>query len=124
MPALIHLTTVVEERGYLTVVENGVPFAVKRVFYTYRVPAGTVRGGHGHKRTRTALVVAAGECEVSGYTESGDAWSFRLADPSECLVLEPGDWHQMRFLEPGTVLICLASEEYDPNDYVYEAPAR
>jgi hypothetical protein len=122
MPSIIRLMTKTDERGSLTVAEKGVPFPVRRVFYTYGVPAGTVRGGHGHVRTRIALVSVAGECSVSGFTLQGEPWSFRLTEPSECLVLDPGDWHEMKFERPGTILLCLASEEYDPADYVRELP--
>jgi hypothetical protein len=122
MPKLVRLPTFAQDHGHLSVVERGIPFFVKRVFYIYEVPVGTIRGGHGHKRTKVALIAAAGVCEVSGYTISGEEWSFQLADPAECLVLDPGDWHQMRFDERGTVLICLASEEYDPTDYIYDIP--
>jgi hypothetical protein len=124
MPSEIRLTTIAENRGTLTVVEKGVPFPVKRIFYTYNVPPGTVRGGHGHKRTRIALVAAAGVCVVSGFSLTGEAWTYRLDDPSRCLVLEPGDWHRMAFEKAGTVLICFASEEYDPDDYVYDQPKK
>jgi hypothetical protein len=123
MPALVPLTTMREERGSLTVVEKGMPFPVKRVFYTWGVPAGTIRGGHGHMKCRVALVAATGACTVSGTSRGGESWSYRLEDPSRCLLLEPGDWHQMAFEAPATVLLCFASEEYDPADYFYDRPA-
>ena len=122
MPALIHLQTIRDSRGSLTVMEKGIPFPIKRVFYTYGVPAGTVRGGHGHQVTRLALVAAAGACSVSGVTAGGGAWEFRLDDPSRCLVLEPADWHQMRFDSPGTILLCMASEDFSASEYFYERP--
>ena len=112
-----------DERGLLSVMERGTPFRIKRVFFTYGMPAGAVRGGHGHRRTWIALVAAAGVCDVSGFTASGGAWSFRLDDPSSCLVLEPGDWHRMHFPQAGAVLLCVASEEYDPSDYLHDPPS-
>jgi dTDP-4-dehydrorhamnose 3,5-epimerase-like enzyme len=120
---LIEITTLTDARGCLSVAEKGVPFRIKRVFYTYKVPPGTVRGGHGHKQTTVALIAVAGICAVNGRTAAGSDWKFRLSNPSECLVIEPGEWHQMQFEEPGTVLLCLASEEYDADDYFYEPPA-
>ena len=123
MPALTRLRTIDQDRGSLTVLEKGVPFVIRRVFYTYNVPAGTIRGGHGHRRCRMALVAAAGVCVVSGFSADGSAWSYRLEDPAECLVLEPGDWHRMAFESEGTVLISFASEEYDAEDYFYDPPS-
>ena len=122
MPRIFALKTVAENRGSLTVIERGVPFPIRRVFYTHHVPVGTVRGKHAHKRSRIALVVVAGACEVSGYTSDGESWFFRLADPTTGLLLDPGDWHQMKFIEDGTVLLCLSSEDYDSQDYIHEPP--
>ena len=65
-----------------------------------------------------ALIALSGTCTVEVVGEEGTPSEYRLQDPRDCLVLEPGDWHQMRFEKTGTVLLCLASEEYDPNDYV------
>ena len=90
MPSVLHLTTITQDRGSLTVIEKGIPFYVKRVFYTYGVPAGTVRGGHMHKKSRMALVAVSGVCVVSGFTVEGDDWSHRLEDPALCVVVEPG----------------------------------
>jgi hypothetical protein len=122
MPSLIRLTTFDQDHGALTVVEKGVPFPIKRVFYTYHAPVGTVRGGHSHKRSRMALVAVTGRCAVSGVSANGESWSYKLDEPAHCLVLEPSDWHRMTFEVPGTVLLCFASEEYDPDDYVYQQP--
>lgn len=120
MPSILSLKTIAEERGNLTIIEKSVPFPVKRIFYTYRVPVGTIRGKHAHRKSRIALVSLAGSCVVSGDSPGGSEWAYTLSDPATCLVLEPREWHQMKFLEPVTVLLCLASEEYDPDDYIYE----
>jgi len=48
MAHLIHLKTFSEQRGNLTVIENQIPFRIKRIFYIYGVDE-SVRGGHRHK---------------------------------------------------------------------------
>jgi len=121
VPSLIDLATVRQSRGSLTVIEKILPFGVKRVFYIYDVPPGTSRGGHGHRKTRMALVALAGSCRISGPWES---WAYRLDSPSSCLILDPEDWHDMLFETPGTILLCLASEDFDADDYVDEPPAK
>jgi hypothetical protein len=118
VPSLIDLATVRQSRGSLTVIEKVLPFPVRRVFYIYDVPPGTSRGGHGHKKTRMAL---SGSCRISG---AWGAWEYRLDFPSRCLVLEPSDWHDMLFETPGTILLCLASEEFDADDYIDEMPPK
>lgn len=121
MASLIKLQTIHQSRGNLTVIEKILPFPVKRVFYIYDVPEGSVRGGHCHKRTRMALIALQGRCTVSG---AWTAWEYRLDDPSTALLLEPPDWHEMRFDLPGTILLCLASEEFDEDDYIDEKPPK
>ncbi|MGO8693363.1 MAG: sugar 3,4-ketoisomerase [Rectinemataceae bacterium] len=121
MPSLVDLKTVRQSRGSLTVIEKVLPFAVKRIFYIYDVPPGTNRGGHSHKKTRMALIALNGRCRISG---ARGAWEYRLDDPSSCLILDPPDWHDMFFEVPGTILLCLASEEFDADDYVDEPPAK
>ncbi len=121
MPSLIELQTVRQSRGTLTIIEKVLPFPVKRIFYIYDVPPGTSRGGHGHKKTRMALVALHGSCLVTGAWE---VWAYRLDSPSTCLILDPPDWHDMLFELPGSILLCLASEEFDADDYVDEPPAK
>lgn len=68
-----------------------------------------------------ALIALNGRCRISG---ARGAWEYRLDDPSSCLILDPPDWHDMFFEVPGTILLCLASEEFDADDYVDEPPAK
>jgi hypothetical protein len=46
--------------------------------------------------------------------------SFLLDDPATCLVLDPPDWHTMKFGR-GAILLVLSSEHFDASDYVDEA---
>lgn len=116
MPRLLAVKTMKDERGSLSVIEDELGFAIRRVFYIHDVKAP--RGGHGHKRARIAMVAAHGEIRVRVQSPEGDS-EFLLSTPESCLLLEPEDWHQMHF-SPGAVLLVLASEKYDPDDYFYE----
>lgn len=116
MPELKTLKTFRDDRGALTVIEKDLGFKIERIFYIYDVTA--VRGGHGHKTTRMALVALNGEIEVRGQTPDRD-FSYTLSKPNQALVLEPPDWHEMSFA-PGSVLLVLASEPYSQDDYFYQ----
>jgi hypothetical protein len=116
---ILALRTVADDRGKLTVIDRDLPFVLKRVFYIYDVSTDLTRGGHRHKKTVIGLVAIAGSCRVS--VDNGrEQKEFVLANPAECLILAPEDWHLMRDFSPGTVLLALASEYYDPDDYIYE----
>jgi dTDP-4-dehydrorhamnose 3,5-epimerase-like enzyme len=118
MASEIGLPTHRDSRGKLTVIDKILPFPIARVYYIHDC-GGTTRGGHRHKKTRQALVCMKGSCTVdwSNGTESG---STRLVSPGRLLIVEPEDWHLMRDFSEDAILLVLASESYDPNDYIYE----
>jgi hypothetical protein len=119
MPALLQLATHADPRGSLTVLEREIPFPIRRVFVIHGVPEGIRRGGHRHKRTRLALVCFAGSCVIDCEAPSGST-SHVLDTPSQCLLIEPEDFHWMHSFSPHAVLVVLASEPFDRADYIHE----
>lgn len=118
MAHLIKLKTFSEKRGNLTVIENEIPFKIKRLFYIYGVD-DSVRGGHRHHTTVQAAICIHGSCIVSS-NNGNKKEVFRLDHPSKCLILETQDWHTMHDFTPDAVLLVLASTKFDPDDYIYE----
>ncbi len=117
MAYIIDLQTVTDERGSVTVVEKVLPFEVKRIYWVYQFNAE--RGGHRHKKNIQALVCINGSCEIK--ISNGKITKTIILDRSnKCLVLEPEDWHTMDALNKQSVLLVMASEHYDKNDYIYE----
>jgi dTDP-4-dehydrorhamnose 3,5-epimerase-like enzyme len=107
-----------DSRGMLTVIEKEIPFQIKRVYYIYK-STGDSRGGHRHKKNIQALVCVAGSCVID--------WSNRktkgvtlLDSPDKILLLQPEDFHVMRDFTSDAVLLVLASEPFDPDDYIDE----
>lgn len=118
MAHLIDLKTFTDKRGNLTVVENVLPFNIKRVFYIYGVD-DSVRGGHRHHKTRQAAICIKGRCKI--YNNDGyEKATYQLNRPSKCLILEPDDWHRMYDFSKNAILMVLASENFDNKDYIYE----
>jgi dTDP-4-dehydrorhamnose 3,5-epimerase-like enzyme len=118
MGYLIDLKTFTDIRGNLTVIENVLPFQIKRVFYIYGVD-DSVRGGHRHHKTIQAAICIKGECKISN--NNGKIREiYHLDKPSECLILEPQDWHQMFDFSKDAILMVLASENFDEKDYIFE----
>jgi len=117
MARLIDLKTFTDNRGNLTVIEKVIPFELKRIFYIYGVD-GSARGGHRHHKTVQAAICLSGSCSV--YNNDGiSEEKFQLDSPSKCLILEPGDWHRMSGFSSDAILMVLASEFYDENDYIF-----
>ncbi len=108
-----------DERGHLIVLENGhnVPFDVRRVFYIYGTEVGVVRGKHAHKKSKQLLVCVAGCCDI--YCEwQGRKETYRLDAPDKGLLVEGMVWHNMLNFSPGCVLMVMADNYYDENDYI------
>ena len=120
MAYVLNLKTISDHRGHLTVIEREIPFEIKRVFYIYGVHAESItRGGHCHHRTTHAAVCVSGSCKV--YVNDGEKEeTFLLDSPEKCLILDCQDWHTMFSFTADAVLVVLASEYYDPDEYIYE----
>lgn len=118
MAYIVDLQTFTDKRGNLTVIENVLPFQIKRVFYIYGVD-NSIRGGHRHHKTIQAAVCIKGECKIFN-NDNNDKQVFHLDKPSECLILEPKDWHKMYDFSEDAILMVFASENYDENDYIFK----
>lgn len=108
-----------ELKGNLTVVENGkeIPFDVKRMYYLYDIPGGENRGAHAHKELQQLIVAASGSFTV--VVDDGKVKrSFFLNRPHQGLLIPPGIWRDLVDFSSGSVLLCLASETYNENDYI------
>ena len=118
MAYILDLQTFTDKRGNLTVIENVLPFSIERVFYIYGVD-DSKRGGHRHHRTIQAAICIQGECKIFNNNGASEE-VFHLDKPSICLILEPNDWHIMFDFSPNAILMVLASEKYDPKDYIFD----
>ena len=118
---IIDIPVYTNDTGSLAAIDNLLPFDIKKVLCIYGVKPGIERGGHAHKKTRQGLICINGSCKISIYViGSGKEIEIILDDPSECLVLEPEDWHTMSDFTEGAVLLALGSEHYSKSDYVYD----
>ena len=113
------ISIIVTGRAIFSVVQNGVtvPFDVKRVYYLYDVPGGESRGAHAHKELSQLIVAASGSFRV--ILDDGRAKrTFFLNRPYQGLYLKPGIWRDLNDFSSGAVCMVLASEKYDPEDYI------
>ncbi len=112
---VLNLPTFVDSRGSLTVLERALPFEVIRSYWIYGAD-GQTRGGHRHTYTRQALVAISGV--VSMYMNNGIMEdTIVLKYPSQCLLVEPKDWHTMTFSK-NSVLLVMSSHSYDRSEYI------
>jgi hypothetical protein len=118
MAQAIDLQKFTDERGNLVVIEKALDFDIRRIFYIYGVDT-SVRGGHRHHKTRQAAICLRGQCVIE--CENGQSrQTFALSRPDQCVILEPEDWHVMHGFTADAILMVVASEYFDPADYIYE----
>jgi dTDP-4-dehydrorhamnose 3,5-epimerase-like enzyme len=105
--------------GYISVVELGeqIPFKFKRVYWTYYTPNHIERGGHAHKKLQQVIVAVSGIILFSIEDKLGNKFSFELNKPNQGLLIPEGFWRDIKFSH-NAVLLCLASEKYEEDDYI------
>jgi len=118
MARILDLQTFTDSRGNLTVIERSIPFDIKRIFYIYGVDE-SIRGGHRHHKTIQAAICIQGSCMIRN-NDGITITEFLLDKPNKCLILEPRDWHEMYEFTPNAILMVLASEYFDKEDYIFE----
>ena len=109
-----------DERGHLVIVEGGldVPFEIKRVFYIYGSDDNVIRGRHANKKTEFVLINLAGSSKVKVKDGEGNEAIFCLNRPHTGIYLPTMVWKDMYDFSPDSVLLVLASEHYDPDEYI------
>ncbi|MDY2590437.1 MAG: FdtA/QdtA family cupin domain-containing protein [Agathobacter sp.] len=108
-----------DKRGMLVALEEmkDIPFEVKRVYYMYDTVAGVRRGYHAHKALQQILIAIHGSCKIH-LDDGNDTAEVVLDKPYEGLYLSNNVWREMYDFSDDAVLMVLASEYYDENDYI------
>ena len=116
---LIDLRKISDRRGNLTVIEGNqdIPFNVKRVYYLYDVPGGESRGAHAHKALYQLIIAANGSFTVT-LNDGKHKKAYNLNRSYYGLLVVPGIWRVLDDFSSGAVLLCLASEHYEEDDYI------
>lgn len=106
-------------RGALVAGELGalLPFPVKRYFTVFGVASAEIRGEHAHRRCHQYLTCVHGSVRVM-VDDGHRHQEFLLDRPELGLHIPPGIWASQFAYSADAVLLVLASESYDPADYI------
>lgn len=108
----------IEDGCKLTIAEEPIiPFPIKRIYYIYNALKGYPRGFHAHKKNRQVFFCLAGTVTLV-LDDGKHKTSIHMNDPKKGVVLEPMIWHEMHDITKDTIMMVMASEKYDPEDYV------
>jgi dTDP-4-dehydrorhamnose 3,5-epimerase-like enzyme len=118
-PALVDLQKIESETGCITVIEEGVhtPFSFQRAYFLHNLASDSVRGAHAHKKLQQLFIVVSGSVRVRLETSSEQS-EFILSTPTQGLLVPNMVWRLLDQFSDGAVLLVLASERYDEDDYV------
>ena len=109
-----------DERGNLVVVEGSgrdIPFDIKRVFYMYGSDPDIIRGQHANRKTKFVLINVSGTSKVK--VDNGEESKIvELNKPRMGLFIDTMVWKDMYDFSEDSVLLVLASEHYDGEEYI------
>jgi len=108
-----------DPRGTVSFIETGIDldFAIRRAFWIHGVPSGQPRGHHAHRHVRLAMIAVTGGAELvldDGVTRE----TVRLDRPDRAMLVEPWVWHELVDFAASTVVLVLASANYEEADYI------
>lgn len=108
-----------DANGMLVAVEQkkDIPFEIKRVYYIYATRPDVRRGFHAHKTLKQVLICVHGSCKIL-LDDGMDREIVVLDKPYEGLHVPKGIWREMYDFSPDTVLLVLASDLYNEDDYI------
>jgi dTDP-4-dehydrorhamnose 3,5-epimerase-like enzyme len=120
---LINLPRINDPRGNLTFIENDrhIPFEIKRVYYLYDVPGGSMRAGHAHKVLHQFLIAMSGSFDVT-VDDGQQKMKFHLNRSYYGLYIPPMIWREIDNFSSGSVCLALASDFFDEADYYRQYP--
>ena len=116
---LVNFQTLGDHRGSLIALEENynTPFAIKRVYYIFDTKEGVRRGYHAHLDLKQMAICVKGSCTF--VLDNGkDKKEIRLDSPNQGLLIEGLIWREMYDFSPDCVLLVLASEHYNEDDYI------
>ncbi|RZK34660.1 MAG: WxcM-like domain-containing protein [Hymenobacter sp.] len=119
VPRLIELAKIGSPTlGYITVSQNSeLPFAIKRVYWTYFTPDSVIRGHHAHHELEQLIFATSGRIEFTLEGLDGQEELFVLDSPNVGLYIPSYYWRTIKFSH-NAVLMCLASMEYVEGEYI------
>ncbi|MBT24796.1 sugar 3,4-ketoisomerase [Alteromonas macleodii] len=116
---IIEFTPLGDSRGSLVALEanKSIPFDIKRVYYIFATNMGVSRGYHAHRNLKQVAVCVTGSCRFI-LDDGFERQEVVLDSSTKGLLIEGLIWREMHDFTPDCVLMVLASDYYDEDDYI------
>ena len=117
---IIHFPKIADPRGNLTFLQNPeqLPFKIERVFWTYDVPGGEIRGAHAYHQQKEIIIALSGSFDVVITDADGTEKKYSLNRSYYGLYLPPLTWRKMENFSTNSLGLHISSHAYVKDDYV------
>jgi hypothetical protein len=117
---IFDLPKIIDPRGNLTFLQNNdqIPFEIKRVFWTYDVPGGEIRGGHAYKIQQEIIIALSGSFDVVVVNKKGITEKFHLNRSYFGLYLPPNTWRHIENFSTNSFALHISSNSFEEEDYI------
>ncbi len=117
---IIELPKIQDPRGNLTFLQypNQIPFPIQRIFWTYDVPGGQLRGGHAYHEQQEVIIALSGSFDVVITYTDGSKDKYSLNRSYFGLYLPAKTWRHIENFSTNALALHLSSEFFSPEDYI------
>ena len=117
---IIELPKIFDPRGNLTFLQcpQQIPFDIKRVFWTYDVPGGEIRGGHAYHKQEELIVALSGGFDVVITNGNGSLDKISLNRSYVGLYLPAQTWRHIENFSTNALGLHMSSMLFNENDYI------
>lgn len=117
---IINFPKIQDPRGNLTFLQNPeqIPFEVKRVFWTYDVPGGEIRGGHAYHLQEELIVALSGSFDVVITNADGRIENYSLNRSYYGLYIPAKTWRHIENFSTNALALHVSSESFSKGDYI------
>jgi hypothetical protein len=119
-PRIIDFPKIQDPRGNLTFLQykDQIPFEIQRIFWTYDVPGGEIRGGHAYYEQKEIIVAISGSFDVIITNADGTTEKFSLNRSYYGLYLPAKTWRHIENFSTNSLSLHISSEAFSKEDYI------
>jgi len=120
MVRILNFPKIPDPRGNLTFLQNNdqIPFVINRVFWTYDVPGGEIRGGHAYKSQQEIIIALSGSFDVVVTDYNGNETRYHLNRSYYGLFVPPNTWRHMENFSTNSLGLHVSSDVFNEEDYI------
>jgi dTDP-4-dehydrorhamnose 3,5-epimerase-like enzyme len=115
----IDIKSLGDDRGDLVSLEanKNIPFSIQRIYYIFDTEQDVSRGFHAHKKLKQVAFCIKGQCEMI-LDNGSERETALLNSPNKGVLIEQMLWREMHNFSHDCILMVVASEHYDEDDYI------